>query len=294
MAEKMSMVTDQFGVGKDLIFEPESEPTQQPVELDAAESVPQVPSEVLADNTVQAAGTQETQPEIEQKPVKETRNASNFRALKAEAAKMARERDEMKALVEQYQRQQQSYPQQQVAPGSGLSSGDDFDIEPDAYAEGKHLKTLAKQLKELKQENERIRQQTQGFAIKAALKSEHPDFDSVVTPDNLKALEISYPHLAKAINMNDPYNAGKACYDLIKQFGLDNDDAQESEITKAVIASNMSKPKPAAAVKGVRSSNETAMGRASEFYNGELTDQMKKQFYKELQESMKGYGGYKP
>lgn len=286
MKEKLTMVTDQFGVGKDLVFEQESEPTPQPQPDLEASSTPSVPND-----EVQAAETEQEQVEqpVEKKPAK-SHSASNFKTLKSEAARLSRERDEMKALLEQYQNQARAPQPQQ----SYQSPQEDFDIEADAYAEGKHIKTLSKQLKEIKQELERTRSHTQGMAVKAALVSEHPDFDRVVTPDNLKALEISYPHLAKAINVNDPYVAGKACYDLIKQFGLDQDDAQETEITKALIAQNSSKPKPAAAVKGTRPTNETAMGRASEFYNGELTDQMKKQFYKELQDSMKGYGGYKP
>lgn len=272
MNEKMTMVTDSFGHGKDLIFEQEA-PVEQP-----APEQPETPV------------TQEQEaPEPTPAPIKETRNASNFRALKAEAAKIARERDEMKALLEQYQRQQAQPTQKHAEP-----EPEDINIDPEAYAEGKHVKTLAKQLREMKQELERTKKHTQGLAVKAALIAEHPDFERVVTPDNLAALEMSYPHLAKAINVNDPYTAGKACYDLIKQFNIDNDDAQESEITKAVIAQNLQKPKTAAAVKGTRVTNESTMGRASEFYTGELNDQMKKQFYKELQDAMKGYGGYKP
>lgn len=286
MKEKLTMVTDQFGMGKDLVFEPEPEATPTSVQPENIDSSPQAESSQAAPH--------EPEQSIEQapQPIKETRNASNFRALKAEAAKIARERDEMKALLEQYQQQLRQTTSQQTP--AQQSSTDDFDIDPDAYAEGKHVKTLSKQLRDMKQELEMTRRHTQGLAVKAALVSEHPDFERVVTQDNLKALELSYPHLAKAINVNDPYTAGKACYDLIKQFGIDNDDAQESEIAKAVIAQNMSKPKPAAAVKGTRPTNESAMGRASEFYTGELTDQMKKQFYKELQDAMKGYGGYKP
>lgn len=275
MSEKLKIITDEFGMGKDLVFEPADTPQPEQQAAPEPEQIQPEPQEIA-------------QPEPAPAPVKETRNASNFRALKEQAAKIARERDEMKALLEQYQRAQQ-------APTAALvSEPDDIEIDPEGYAEGKHVKTLAKQIKQMKDELERTRKHTQGLAVKAALISEHPDFEKVVTQQNLATLEMTYPHLAKAINVNDPYTAGKACYDLIKQFGIDNDDAQESEIAKAVIAQNMAKPKPAAAVKGTRVSNESTMGRASEFYTGELNDQMKKQFYKELQDAMKGYGGYKP
>lgn len=281
MKETMKMVTDQFGVGRDLVFEqeavaPETNGISEPEQPEIAQAAPEV--------------QQEPAP-VEQPPVKETRSSSNFKALKAEAARLAQERDEMRQRLEQLERQRtaQSYEQKPTP-----SVSDDIDIDPDAYAEGKHIKNISRQMKSMQQELERSRAETQRMAIKAALVSEHPDFDRVVNPENLKALELTYPHLARAINVNDPYAAGKACYDLIKQFGLDQNEVEATEVTKALISQNLAKPKTAAAVKGTRPTNESTMGRASEFYQGDLNDQMKKQFYKELQDAMKGYGGYKP
>lgn len=285
MKETMKMVTDQFGVGKDLVFEqepqaPESNGVSEPEQSEIAEAAPESVDQHIQEQAIE-----------EPKPIKETRNASNFRALKAEAARIAQERDEMRQRLEQLERQQryEQKPPQQPAPVS-----DDIDIDPDAYAEGKHIKNISRQMKSMQQELERSRAETQRMAIKAALVSEHPDFDKVVNPENLKALELTYPHLARAINVNDQYAAGKACYDLIKQFGLDQNEIEATEVTKAMISQNLAKPKSGAAVKGTRPTNESTMGRASEFYQGDLNDQMKKQFYKELQDAMKGYGGYKP
>ncbi len=279
MKETMKLVTDNFGNGTDLVFEQEAAVPEQPVAQEPTDTVSEPEPETPI---AQAQSTPE--PEHESKP---TRSASNFKALKEQTARLAKERDEMRALLEQMQQQRIAQPQQS-------SMTDDIDIDPDAYAEGKHVKKLVSEIRSMKEELSKSRAQTQAMAIKATLVAEHPDFEKVVTRENLTALEVTYPHLAKAINTNDPYTAGKACYDLIKQFGIDQDDAQESTITKAIIAQNMAKPKVAPAVKGGRPTNESTMGRASEFYTGELTDQMKKQFHKELQDAMKGYGGYKP
>lgn len=287
MKETMKMVTDQFGVGKDLIFEqepqaPESNGVSEPEQPEIAQAAPESIEQQVQEQVIE-----------EPKPIKETRNASNFRALKAEAARIAQERDEMRQRLEQLERERQRAAAQTYEQKS-VPVSDDIDIDPDAYAEGKHIKNISRQMKSMQQELERSRAETQRMAIKAALVSEHPDFDKVVNPENLKALELTYPHLARAINVNDQYAAGKACYDLIKQFGLDQNEADATEVTKAMISQNLAKPKPGAAVKGTRPTNESTMGRASEFYQGDLNDQMKKQFYKELQDAMKGYGGYKP
>ncbi len=281
MKEKMTMVTDQYGQGTDLIFEPELSTTTEPVvEASPPPSSQQAPIEEPQEQEV-----------VPEQPVRETKNSPNFRTLKAEAARIAKERDEMKAQLEQLQKMQMYHapvPQPQPAVNT------DFDIDPDAYAEGKHIKSIANQMKEMKQEVERSRREMQQMAIRNKLISEYPDYERVMTTENLNALQATKPHFAKAINFDDPYNSGKACYELIKDLGIDNDDASESEVTKAMIAQNLAKPKPAAAVKGARPTNETAMGRASEFYKGELNDQAKKQFYKEMQDAIGSYGGYKP
>ena len=283
MKETMKMVTDQFGMGKDLVFE------QEPVEAPAPAPEPDVPA--TPEQELESVSQEVAAPvEQEIKPVKESRAATNFKALKSEAARLAKERDDMKALLEQYQQQQRNTSEQkQTTPVS-----DDIEIDADAYAEGKQIKKLLEEMRSIKKDLQQSRAQTHNIAVKASLIAEHPDFERVVTKENLTALELSYPHLARSINVSDPYTAGKACYDLIKQFGIDQDEAPDTQITKAMIAQNLAKPKPAAAMKGGRATNESTMGRASEFYTGELTDQMKKQFHKEMVDAMKGYGGYKP
>jgi hypothetical protein len=163
---------------------------------------------------------------------------------------------------------------------------EDYSLADDTLIEGKHLKQYSKELKSIKQELEYARTETRNMALRAQLIAEHPDYERVVNAENLKALELTYPHFAKAINVNDPYNAGKACYDLIKQFGIDAEETNKTEITKALIKQNMAKPKVAAQVAGTKAPTQSPMGRASEFYEGPLTDEMKKIFYKELKDAM--------
>lgn len=270
MSEKLAIVRDQKGLPKDLILE-------EPAPVQEVQVAPE-PEQIEAQPEVEV----EVAPEPA--PFKETRNAQNFRALKAETERIARERDEAQALIRQYELEKKSRQTAYQAPVPETDT--DFDIDADAYAEGKHVKQLSKQYKQLKQELEQSRTETRNMATRAALIAEHPDYERVMSAENLKTLELTYPHIARSINMSDPYNAGKACYDLIKQFGIDAEETAKTEVTKAMIKQNLAKPKPGVAVQGTKSASQSPMGRASEFYEGPLTDEMKKIFYKELQDAI--------
>lgn len=272
--KKLKIVTDNTNYPKDLVLDDSA--TLAPVE--AASQEPE------QESMEQHEQPQET--EQIQQPVKETRNAQNFRALKAETERIARERDEAKALIAQYEAEKKSR-QLNVPVAPALDYEDeDLSLANDDYAQGAHVKKLAKQMKAMKQELEASKQEAQLHAVRASLIAEHPDYQKVVSTQNLRALELTYPHLARAINMNDPYNAGKACYDLIKQFGIDAEETSKTEVTKALIKENLSKPKPGVSVQGTKNANTSPMGRASEFYEGPLTDEMKKIFYQELKDAM--------
>lgn len=273
MEEKVTITKAANGLPRDLVLEQIAEQPQPEPELQAQESIePQ----------------EEQQVEQTPEPVRETHSQKNFKALKAEAARLARERDEAQALIRQYELEKQR--RQIQVDQQPQQSYDDFSIDNDAIVEGKHLKAYHQQLKTIKQDLERSRQEAKAMAIRAQLLAERPDYERVVNAENLRALELLKPHLAKAIDLNDPYNAGIACYDLIKEFGIDAEETErnKTEITKALIKENISKPKSALAVQGTKAPTQSPMGRASEFYEGPLTDEMKKIFYKELRDAMNG------
>jgi hypothetical protein len=275
MSDQLKIVRDNTGMSKDLVLDDVPAPV---IEQQAAPE-PEVPQELQA---LAAEPEEQEAPVVEEKP-KETRSAQNFKALKTEAARLAKERDEAKALLAQYEAEKKA---RQVPVAPSYDADEDINLDEDAYAEGKHVKALAKQLRNMKAEIEATKRQAHSVSVRAALVAEHPDYERVMTAENLQTLELTYPHIARSINMNDPYNAGKACYDLIKQFGIDADEVSKTEVTKQMIKQNLAKPKPGVASMGTKNTNESPMGRASEFYDGPLTDEMKKIFYKEMQDAM--------
>lgn len=281
MAEQI--IKDKTGIMKDLVLTDEAPAQEAAVPSTYAKASTDTQEEMQAAPEPESIETQETtQPEPIEQPKPESHSQRNFKTLKAEAARLAKERDEAQALLRQYELEKKS--RQLNVP----VEEDDYDLENDSIAEGKHLKKIAREMKAMKQELERSRQESSRFATRAALIAEHPDYERIVTQENLTALELTYPHIAKSINMNDPYNAGKTCYELIKQFGISNDaeEAKKTEITKAMIKQNLAKPKVGVSVQGTKVAQQSPMGRASEFYEGPLTDEMKKVFYKEMLDDM--------
>lgn len=274
MAEKSEILRDARGIHKDLVLHEEPLVHESPqVETQSQPEPEQEP--------IQAEAVQEV--EVQPEPAKESRAQQSFKALKTEAARLAKERDEYQALLRQYEQEKKA--RQVQAPIQQIQE-EDYSVSDDAIVEGKHLKQYGKELRAIKQELEYARQETRSMALRSQLIAEHPDYERVVNAENLRAFELTYPHLAKAINVNDPYNAGKACYDLIKQFGIDAEETSKTEVTKALIKQNLAKPKVAAQVAGTKTATQSPMGRASEFYEGPLTDEMKKIFYQELKNAM--------
>lgn len=278
---KMEVVKDKSGHSKDLVL---TDVVEQPVQQEVAlEPMVAADAELpVEEATVDTMSTVEEEPPQETKP-KSSFAANNFSSLKKEATRLARERDEAKALIAQYEAEKRA--RQTVAPVYE-SPSEEMNIDDDSYAEGKQVKQLAKQMKMMQQKLEASERESRALATRAALISEHPDYERVMSPENLKALELTKPHFAKALNMADPYSAGKACYEMIKVLGIDAEELEKTEVVKGLIQENRAKPKVGVQALGTKTPSQTPMGRMSEFYEGPLTDEMKKIFYKEMQDAM--------
>ena len=105
----------------------------------------------------------------------------NFRALKEAKAQVERERDamlsQMLAMQQQMQLIQKQQPQQQEQPIEDT----DFDIDPEALVEGKHVKKVAAKLKAMEQQMRKYQQVSEGNAVEARIRAQYPDFEKVVS-----------------------------------------------------------------------------------------------------------------
>lgn len=217
---------------------------------------------------------------IETAPARKTsiENDANVRELR-QRAKMAErlewERDELKRRL---QEMQSGKPQTQE-----VNRDEDFDLAPDALAEGKHLSKMDRKVKELEKQLKSYQMQSAEALAEQRVKMQYPDFDRVVSQDNIELLRTQFPDLAEMIHHTpDMYKKASSAYTLIKQMGIYKGETFDQE--KAVAQKNAVKPKPLASISPQQ--GDTPLSRANAFANG-LTDDLKEQLRKEMYESRK-------
>jgi len=112
------------------------------------------------------------------------------------------------------------------------------------------------------------------------LKSEHPDFDDIVTKENVDYLIKKEPELATILkDIKDQYRQGKAAYKFIKNLGIASNDSVQA--MKQDASRNAAKPVSPNAIAG-----RNSVGDANMFSRG-LTPELKKQLHQEMIDAIK-------
>lgn len=214
----------------------------------------------------------------------ETPQLRRFREMREARLRAEWERDDMARRLREYE-EAKSRPQVQA------ESEDDFGIDPDAVLEGKDIvKVLKRHEKQIERKIAQQYQQQQQVVmqnvVENRLKMEMPDIDNVVNAENIRQLQSMYPELAQSINSNpDLYTKAKAAYTMIKKLNIvpEPQPVYDYEADRRRIAQNTAKPKPVQTV-----AQRQSPLAASNAYDGELTDAIKNQYWKEMQKAMKG------
>jgi hypothetical protein len=235
---------------------------------------------IPAEENTEAAPEQEAQnPEPSHEEQKKAHNREqNFAAIRKAAEQAARERDEALRRIQELENRQYVAPKVE-------SQDEDFSIKDDELVEGKHLAKYVKKIKQLEEQQKNYIKQTTESTAEMRLKTQFPDFDKVMTLENVQALSMAYPELAKTINAsNDLYDKASSAYTLIKKFGIYDENPYEADKARAI--ANSTKPRPLASVSPQQ--GDSPMQRANAFANG-LTPELKEQLRKEMEEARRGY-----
>ena len=148
--------------------------------------------------------------------------------------------------------------------------------EGDIVSKAQAKKLAEKMARQIVQES--LKQQHAATAEERA-RLKFPDYDDVVTKENIELLKQRKPELALSLAHNpDPHAQAVAVYDALKMMGSVGD-PKMAEKKKA--AENLEKPRSVNAV-----TKQSAIGQAHLFENG-LTPEVKKQIWKEMQQAMK-------
>ena len=199
-------------------------------------------------------------PKIDQKAVEAEAERlyqqRNFKMLREQAEAIARENAELKKRI-------QAQPEE------------NYTVANDDLVEGKHLvqqkKYVDQQVEELK---EQLRQQ-QILMTENLIRSQCPDFDNVVTEQNLAKLRNEYPEVAESLgSSSDLKNKAVAAYKLIKKLNISG---SQVDADRDLIAKNMAKPKVSASLPKA----EGDLARANAFERG-FTDAEKEERYKQM------------
>lgn len=220
----------------------------------------------------------QTQPEVAEQvaaPTPPSDIDKNMKRLRDDRAKAERERDDMMRLVQQMSQQQQN-AQQPIA-----EENYELNVNENDLAEGKHLQKLQSRINKLESTLRSYHQDTTNRIEESRIKARYPDFEEVVSNENVEALKLAHPEIFNTlIQSPDLYSKGVSAYKIIKQLGLSDSPVRASHTDdRERIQANAAKPKSPSTVGAKASSS--SLGQAGAYENS-LTPARKKQLYEEM------------
>lgn len=263
--------------------QPVQEIPEQPASevVEQQEQAEQSAMEALAQPEDDVEQSVEKQPQsVKKTPEKQPRDS--WTQLREKALAAEKRAQELEAALLAAQANKQTAPQQYDTPEE---AEEEISIDADALVEGKHLSKVNKHIKKLEQQLKQYQQQTALSATELRLKAQYPDFDKVVSRENLESFRIAYPELATTLNAStDLYSKAVSAYTMIKKLGIGEEDPYVEE--KAIIQKNAVKPKPLASINPQQ--GDSPLSRANAFATGKLTEEMKQALWREMNEIRKG------
>jgi len=240
-----------------------------------AQQILEIPSqEELQEQPVEQVQEPEVQEPVQEAQPKESVQAKNFAALRQQKELAERERDEAIRILKEMESKKAPEVDEEIVLG------------PDDLAEGKHLSKVQQKIKKLEQQLKNYERQSVESNIETKLKVQYPDFDSVVSRENIDSLRSNYPEIAATINSSpDLYSKAVSAYTLIKKLGITPDTSYDMD--KVKIQQNVAKPKPLASISPQR--GDSPLSRANAFAEGKLSKELSEQLFKEMNEARKGY-----
>ena len=266
--------------------EPEPSPFGAvPAELpkDVSDAIAEQQPEIAEPEVEEPAPVEEVQPET---IVAKTTPKDSFRNIREAKEKAERERDAILTQMLDMQAKINKVQEKQVAAEPEYNDSD-FNIDEDALVEGKYVKKVVSEIKNLKSQLKNYQAQSAQIAIESKIKAHYPDFEAVVSPENVEILNAQFPDIAASLrDTQDMYAKASAAYTVIKRFGIgqirEEDMAKKIDKAKAIV--NAAKPRPLASVSPQQ--GDSPLSKANAFANG-LTPELQKQLLKEMMDAKK-------
>lgn len=216
--------------------------------------------------------------ETEEKPVQDTHTERNLRALRELKEQAEQERDDMHRRLQQYESRQNNPPPEEQYD----DDDDEIKMTDDDLVEVKHMRKVSNKLKKLESQLYNYEQKNTLANAQVRIKASYPDFNKVVSKENVQILSVSYPELAATLNAGvDAYNTAASAYTIIKQLGIYKDDPYTDQ--KSTAQKNTMKPKSSVNVSPQYGNGP--LTRANAFASG-LTPELRAQLRKESDDAI--------
>jgi hemerythrin superfamily protein len=176
----------------------------------------------------------------------------------------------------------QQRPQQQVVEEE-YEEDIPFPSADDELVETKHLKKIIKNQQRLEEQLRSQQAAQQEALITQRIKAQFPDFEKVVSTENVQKLNALYPEVAETLKLNpNLYSKAVSAYSIMKQYGIHREDEYIPQKQQAVI--NNGKPRTVTSLKGQQS--HSPLAHANAFAQG-LTPELQKQLWLEMEAARK-------
>lgn len=225
-----------------------------------------VATEEVVEATVEAEA--EVAPEKAPEPPKDDAQARNWAETRAALKEYQREIKELRSQLQHRDTPKQAEPDIYAELG----------INKDDLGTGEHLAKLYKELKSLKNEL----QKKEASSADERLRLKYPDFDQMLSEENVQYLLKNEPTLVESIKSNpDPYKQAEAAYRLAKRFCPRPEDESEAKENMKKIAENQAKPMSSSAVK-----KSSVLDQAHQYTSDKvLSKEGRDHYYKLMQEA---------
>lgn len=256
---------------KDNVIIPEGDVMHQ-----QSEEVPVEEQVEVLDQEVQEELQEETTEKHVLKPSDNEEVDKNFKKLREEKSKLERENSDLIRYLSSLNQIKKS-----VVPEEDLN----INVKDDDYVEGKELQKLYKRHQKLEQQVKTYEEQMRQMQVYNQVISQYKDFQDVVTKDSIAELKEEDPETYDVLDAcSDPYKQAIALYKILKKRPTFNESTSKT-IEREVAKRNInSRPRMSNSVSPQQ--GESPLTRANAFSGG-LTEDLKKQLYKEMLEACK-------
>lgn len=266
--------------------------TQMQVLYDEIPQTPIQPDPVEAPPVAQA---EQAQPE-EQKIVQSTGETVQQRQKRYTEEMQERNFLELRRLQEQKDRELEYMRREieQLRNAQNKPQKEELDIAKDAFAEVHHVEKIVetrlreqeerynKQLEAQRKQLEAQRQQE----AERTLNLQYKDMYQVLTPENLRRLEMEEPEIAYSIASNpDTYSAKVAAYKQIKKLGI-SEDTYNAQRVQERLTQNAQRPKSPAALAPRQGSQALSAAPSTTGFAETITDDMAARYRKEMEDAI--------